>query len=120
MPMRWLVADWSGNKSHVFEAVLDGLSQLGHQHAAVSRSDMDRREELLAAIRSGGFHALLTWQRFYPMQRDILAAIEESGIQTVYMDFGFLPHYETVVFDTAGENATAAGPACGVPAVPRT
>ncbi|MGI9015261.1 MAG: hypothetical protein ACR2GY_13585 [Phycisphaerales bacterium] len=41
------------------------------------------------------------------MQRDILDALTESTIQTIFMDFGFIPHYETVVFDTKGEGAVS-------------
>ena len=108
--MKWLVADWNGNKGHVFDDVVRSLDALGHRIHTVSRSDMDRRAELIDAIRNGGHDVLLTWQRFYPMQKDILEALAESRIRTVYMDFGFVPHYGSVVFDTAGENAASTLP----------
>ncbi len=75
------------------------------------RNDMNRRPALLGAIASGDFDVLLTWQRFYPMQRVIVEAISEAGIRTVFADFGFVPHYETVVFDNDGENASSSWPA---------
>ncbi len=68
------------------------------------------RPKLISSIRKGGFGILLTWQRFYPMQKDILEAIQESGIKTIFMDFGFLPHYNSVVFDSLGENASSSWP----------
>jgi hypothetical protein len=108
--MRWLIADWGGNKGHIFESVIGSLANLKQPYEIIPRSDVARRQELLDAIRSRSFDILLTWQRFYGMQKDILAAIEESGIKTLYMDFGFLPHYESVVFDTSGENAASSWP----------
>lgn len=105
--MKWLVADWDANKSHVFDRVTSSLKSLGHTCTHISRADKERRADLVAAIRSGEYDILLTWQRFYRMQRDILSAIEDSGIRTLFMDFGFVPHYQTVVFDTAGENAAS-------------
>lgn len=105
--MKWLVADWGGNKDHVFRAVLDGLANLGHTVDAIPRSDMDRRAELVSAITSGKYQGLLTWQRFYAMQHDLLEAIRQCDIKTLFMDYGFHPHYESVVFDTEGENGTS-------------
>lgn len=105
--MRWLVADWSGNKGHIFDAVCQSLRDLGHSTTAVSRSDPAQRERFLSEIRSGNYDRLLTWQRFYRMQKDILAALKDSELQTVFMDFGFVPHYGSVVFDTEGENAAS-------------
>jgi hypothetical protein len=83
--MHWLIIDWGDNKSHVFAAVRQALSALGHETTVISRSGTERRPELLDAIRSRGHNALLTWQRFYPMQRDILEAVAETQIQTVFM-----------------------------------
>lgn len=108
--MKWLLADWGENKKHIFDGVAAGLRALGHEVSCIARDDMARRPELLAAIASGGYDALLTWQRFYGMQQDILGAIATSPIRTVFMDFGFAPHYESVVFDTAGENAVSTWP----------
>lgn len=108
--MKWLIADWDGNKGHVYDGVIQGLSALGHSHQSISRSDMDQRPRLLEAIRGGEFDALLTWQRFYGMQDDLLAAVKESGIKTVFMDYGFRPHYDSVVFDSVGENAASSWP----------
>jgi hypothetical protein len=108
---KWLVADWKGNKGHVFEDVISSLQALGHSVQIIPRSDPGRRNELVDAIRCGKYHALLTWQRFYRMQKELTSAINESGIKTLFMDFGFLPHYNSVVFDTRGENAESSWPA---------
>lgn len=109
--MRWLLADWGSNKRHIFDAVAEGLRRLGHQVTSIPRNVMRRRPSLIGAILSGDFDVLLTWQRFYPMQREIVEAIGEAGIRTVFADFGFVPHYETVVLDTDGENASSSWPA---------
>lgn len=109
--MRWLLADWGSNKRHIFDGVAEGLRRLGHQVTNIPRNDMNRRPALLGAIVSGDFDVLLTWQRFYPMQSEIVEAIGTAGIRTVFADFGFVPHYETVVFDTDGENASSSWPA---------
>ena len=105
--MRWLLADWGENKRHIFDAVAEGLRDLQCTVTNIRRNDMNRRPALLGALASGDFDALLTWQRFYPMQRDLVDGVRESGIRTVFMDFGFIPHYKTVVFDTDGENAAS-------------
>ncbi|HRQ73263.1 MAG TPA: hypothetical protein PLU35_09570 [Phycisphaerales bacterium] len=109
--MRWLLADWGKSKRERFDAVVKGLRGLGHEVVRIPRNDMKRRPDLLEAIECGGFDALITWQRFFRMQRDIRGALTRSGIRTVYMDFGFVPHYQSVVFDTEGENATSSWPA---------
>jgi|GEM_PF-5677401 len=109
--MRWLLADWGRSKRERFDAVVEGLRGLGHDVVRLPRNDMKRRPDLLEAIECGGFDALITWQRFFRMQRDIRGALTRSGIRTVYMDFGFVPHYQSVVFDTEGENATSSWPA---------
>lgn len=109
--MKWLVADWGDSKAHIFKDVLAALGQMGHRTTCIARLGIERRGELVAAIRGGGYDAVLTWQRFYPMQKEILSALAESRIPTVYMDFGFVPHYGSVVFDTAGENAASSWPA---------
>ncbi len=108
--MKWLLADWRDNKKHIFDGVAAGLRALGHGVSSIARDDMARRPELLAAIAGGEYDALLTWQRFYGMQQDILAALAASRIRTVFMDFGFSPHYESVVFDISGENAVSSWP----------
>ncbi|MCH7477097.1 MAG: hypothetical protein IIA14_03230 [SAR324 cluster bacterium] len=108
--MKWILADWGENKRHIFDAVSSSLRAYGHDCFSVPRNDMARRSELLEAISGGEYDALLTWQRFYPMQRDLIDAVENSAISTVYMDFGFIPHYGTVVFDMQGENATSTWP----------
>lgn len=108
--VRWLAADWGENKEHVFRDVLASLNALGHSAVSVPRSDMERRQELVNAIRSGDFDVLLTWQRFYRNQKDLRSAVADSGIRTVYMDYGFLPHYRSVVFDSEGENAASTWP----------
>ncbi|MEE9187652.1 MAG: methyltransferase domain-containing protein, partial [Bacteroidota bacterium] len=105
--MRWLVAHWGDNKRHVFDPVVHSLEQLGHECEWIARDDMEVRPKLIAAIKSNELDGLLTWQRFYPMQHDVLQALQESTLQTVYMDYGFAPHYESVVFDSKGENATS-------------
>jgi hypothetical protein len=109
--MRWLIAHWGDDKKHVFDGVTSALSKLGHECVFIPRHDASRRQELLDAIQSGGFSGMLTWQRFYPMQRDLLDVVHTSSLPTVFMDYGFYPHYETVVFDTQGENAVSTWPA---------
>lgn len=108
--MKWIFADWADNKGHVFESVGRAMTALGHEIASIPRSVFSRREELLSAILSRQFDALLTWQRFYPMQTDIRMAVATSGIRTLFMDFGFVPHYQSVVFDSRGENAASTWP----------
>lgn len=108
--MRFLLVDWGENKTHIFASVRQSLEAGGHSTRTISRSSPDQRASLVEAIRSGHFDALVTWQRFYPMQRDILQAIADSRVRTVFMDFGFVPHYHAVVFDSAGENAVSSWP----------
>lgn len=109
--MRWLIAHWGDDKKHVFDGVTSALYKLGHECVFIPRHDASRRQELLDAIQFGGFSGMLTWQRFYPMQHDLLEVVRTSSLPTVFMDYGFYPHYETVVFDTQGENAVSTWPA---------
>ena len=83
------------------------LKAIGHHCVFFQRNDMSQRDALIGAIGSGDFEGLLTWQRFYPMQTDLIDAVDNSSLRTVYMDYGFTPHYQSVVFDTQGENATS-------------
>ena len=108
--MRYLIADWGNLKRARFDQGESGLTALGHEVHRISRHGMEHRPELLTAIRSGHHDVLLTWQRFFRMQRDILGSIADSGIATLFMDFGFVPHYDTVVFDRDGENAVSSWP----------
>jgi hypothetical protein len=105
--MNWLIAHWGENKKHIFDAVTSSLQALGARCTWMSRHEMSERDGLLRAIRSGEFQYLLTWQRFYSMQEDISQALAESAIRTVFMDFGFSPHYGTVVFDANGDGASS-------------
>ena len=102
--MHWLVLRWGKSKQEIFTRIEQGLTALGHTFDAVDRGDMGRRDELLDTIRSGRHDALLTWQRIYPNQRRLIRAVRETDIRTVTMDFGFWPHYRSVVFDGRGEN----------------
>lgn len=108
--MKWLFAEWDSGKQTILDSIRLGLERMGHTVESFSRSDTEKRANLCAAIRSGEFDALLTWQRFYSMQQDVIDTIRESGLRTVFTDYGFKPHYETVVFDTCGENATSSWP----------
>lgn len=106
--MRWIIAHWGANKKHIVEAVAGGLERMGHSCTWMQRDDMTVRGELVSAIAGGEFDGLLTWQRFFRMQGDLLEVVGQGKVRTVYLDFGFWPHYECVVFDTAGENAISA------------
>ncbi|MGI9012943.1 MAG: methyltransferase domain-containing protein, partial [Phycisphaerales bacterium] len=103
----WIIAHWGDNKRHVFDPVVRALESSGHSCRWIQRDDTNARPELIAAIRSDDYDGLLTWQRIYPMQHDLLDAVEESTLRTVFMDYGFHPHYHSVVFDSCGENATS-------------
>lgn len=106
--MRILLAHWGDKKRHIFEPIAFGLKSLGHECAWIARDDMAERPRLLDEIRSNRIDLLLTWQRFYPMQSEIGDAIRQAGPRTLYMDYGFVRHYESVVFDSLGENAASA------------
>ena len=106
--MRWLIVDWGQSKRHIFEPMIMSMRSLGHDCVAVTRGGAENDERVAGAIRSGSFDAMLTWQRFYPAQESIIEALRDAELHTVYMDFGFLPHYESVAFDVAGENAASA------------
>ena len=110
--MKWILAHWGQSKRQAFEAVEKALRAIGHSCEWIARNDMQVRDKLIASIKGGEFDVLLTWQRFFPMQQDLITALKESDIQTVYMDFGFHPHYESVVFDTKGENAVSSLQEC--------
>lgn len=103
--MRWLVVHWGEKKKHIFDAVVGVLKSWRHDCTWMQRDDETTRARLVEAIASGAYDALLTWQRFFPMQKDIVEAIASTSIRRVYMDYGFLPHYDSVVFDSEGENA---------------
>jgi hypothetical protein len=108
LSLNWIIAHWGDKKRHVFEPLALSLGALGHRCTWIARDQMTGRPELLGAIRSREFDGLLTWQRFYPMQRDVLEALAATDIATLYMDYGFVPHYDSVVFDPVGENAVSA------------
>lgn len=103
--MNCVVAHWGEKKKPIFDAVVGVLESWGHRCVWMQRDDEASRSQLVQAIRSGEHGMLLTWQRFYPMQRDILDAVAAAPIRCVYMDYGFLPHYDSVVFDSEGDNA---------------
>lgn len=102
--MHWLVLRWGKSKQAIFDRVERGLAELGHTYDAYDRGEMDQRDELLDLIRSRSHDAILTWQRIYPNQPRLIDAVRNAGVRRVTMDFGFWPHYESVVFDGRGEN----------------
>ncbi len=106
--MNWIIAHWGGGKEEVFKQVAGSLEALGAKCSWMCRSEPAGRKEIIDGLRGGDFDGLLTWQRFYSAQSELQEAVEASGVQSVYMDFGFQPHYGSVVFDPEGENGTSA------------
>jgi len=94
--MRWIFAHWGANKRHIFEPLARSLKHLSDRIAYVRRDDMDCRPDLLSAIHGGRYDGLLTWQRFYHGQNDILTALKSTSIKTVFLDLGFFSHYGSV------------------------
>lgn len=108
--MRWALATWGQSKEETFSNIEKSLLSLGHECSRFRRDCSEGRTALLEALESNGFDGVITWQRFYPRDKAIRSKIHELRLKTVYLDFGFVPHYRTAVFDCEGENAQSSWP----------
>lgn len=103
--MNWIIAHWGSKKREVFKAITDTLGGEGHRFTWVRRDTASGYRELESLVKGGRHDGVLTWQRFYQMSPEMAATITGGKIKCVVMDFGFVPHYSTVVFDSQGDNA---------------
>jgi len=92
------------------ESLARSLPLAGY-HVRVMERDVAGWETVACdTIRQERPDYLLTFQRFYPRETIVPQTAKEFGVRTLYADFGIgvgQGHYDRVVFDPMGENATS-------------
>lgn len=99
-----LLCCWD-SPSKMMTNVAVGLERLGFRIERASRGQ--NKADIVTRIQRGGVTLLVTQQRFYGSDRRVTNAIAEHDVHTVFLDFGFTQHYQSVVLDPDGENATS-------------